>query len=209
MLAFIALVGCPVVIKQIVMKFNWIVDNTKVFWLGLSTYFRFFNGIHPSMLLPPLDHVTAENTFDAHSIHQCIAYFCIHHWSISVEYLTLWWLGDHFQLEGATSKEPSIHADTSIRSCRRTGIGFQVHHLWRWICEQTRSWLSPPSTGIHWHEVCRPKEHPITLSDRTPVSVGILRHHSTAPLGQSMYILYQPLTSYISHVKHKLVHIFQ
>ncbi len=138
--AFIAQVGCPVVIKQMVMKFNWIVDNTKVFWLGLSTYFRFFNGRHPSMLrvLPPLDHVTAEITFDAHSIHHCIAYFCMHHWSISVEYLTLWWLRDHFQLEGAsraTTKEPSIHADTRIRSCRRTGIGFQVHHLWRWICE--------------------------------------------------------------------------
>ncbi len=66
-----------------------------------------------------------------------------------------------------------------MRSCRRTGIGFQVHHLWRRICEQTRSWLSPPSTGIHWHEVC---EHPITFSDRTPEcfvwnSSQMMEHH--------------------------------
>ena len=50
------------------------------------------------------------------------------------------------------------------------------------------------------------------LTERPDVSVGILRHHSSAPLGQSMYILYQPFTpftSYISHDKHKLVHIFQ
>ncbi len=50
------------------------------------------------------------------------------------------------------------------------------------------------------------------LTERPDVSVGILRHHSSAPLGQSMYILYPPFTpftSYISHDKHKLVHIFQ
>ncbi len=33
-------------------------------------------------------------------------------------------------------------------------------------------WLSPPSTGIHWHAVCRPKEHLITLSERTPGCFG-------------------------------------
>ncbi len=54
------------------------------------------------------------------------------------------------------------------------------------------------------------------LTERPDVSVGILCHQSSAatsaPLGQSMYILYQPFTpftSYISHDKHKLVHIFQ
>ena len=50
------------------------------------------------------------------------------------------------------------------------------------------------------------------LTERPDVSVGILRHQSCAPLGQSIYILYQPFTpftSYISHDKHKLVHIFQ
>jgi hypothetical protein len=36
---------------------------------------------------PRLDHVTVENMFDAHSIHQCIAYFCMHRWAISVGYL--------------------------------------------------------------------------------------------------------------------------
>ncbi len=45
----------------------------------------------------------------------------------------------------------------------------------------------------------------LSLTERPDVSVGILRHHSAVPLGQSMYILYEPF----SHVKHKLVHIFQ
>ncbi len=50
------------------------------------------------------------------------------------------------------------------------------------------------------------------LTERPDVSVGILRHQSCAALGQSIYILYQlftPFTSYISHDKHELVHIFQ
>ena len=52
----------------------------------------------------------------------------------------------------------------------------------------------------------------LNLKERPDVSVGILRHQSCAPLGQSIYILYQPFTpftSYISHDKHKLIHIFQ
>ena len=173
--AFIAQVGCPVVIKRKIMKFNWIVNNAENLWLVLSTYFLFFNGRHPSMLQ---DVITATGSCDcgnyAHSVHQCLAYFCMHCLSIPVEQLTLWWLRDQFRwhLDGATSKEPSNHAKTRSRSCCRTGIGFQVHHLWRWICEQTRCWLSPPSTGIHWHAVCRPKEHPITISDRTPGCFG-------------------------------------
>ena len=130
--AFIAQVGCPVVIKRKIMKFNWIVDHAVNLWLVLSTYFLFFNGRHPSMLQ---DVITATGSCDcgnyAHSIHHCLAFFCMHRWSIPVEWLTLWWLRDQFRwhLDGATSKEPSIHANTRNRSCRRAGIGLHVHHL--------------------------------------------------------------------------------
>ncbi len=41
--ALIAQVWCSVVIKQTVMKFNWIVDNTKVFWLGLLDFIHLFS----------------------------------------------------------------------------------------------------------------------------------------------------------------------
>ncbi len=34
----------------------------------------------------------------------------------------------------------------------------------------------------------------LSLTEHPDVSVGLLRHHSAAPLGQSMYILYQPFT---------------
>jgi hypothetical protein len=37
----------------------------------------------------------------------------------------------------------------------------------------------------------------LSLTERPDVSVGALRHHSAAPLGQSIYIFYQPFTSYI------------
>ena len=39
----------------------------------------------------------------------------------------------------------------------------------------------------------------LSLPERPDISVGILRQHSAAPLGAWMYILHQPLTSYISH----------
>ena len=118
------------------------------------------------MWIPWLHHVTAENVFDAHSIHQYIAYSCMHWWAFSITVFR----SDRFQ--GANSKEPTIHAATRIWSCRRTGIGVQVHRLWRWICKPTRCWLSPPSPHMRWHGVCRPKQHPITFSDRTPGSFG-------------------------------------
>ena len=43
-----------------------------------------------------LHDVTAENVFDAHSIHQYIAYICMHRRALSITFLR----SDHFQ--GAT-----------------------------------------------------------------------------------------------------------
>ncbi len=68
----------------IILVTSWccIIDNT-VQLLVVSTYFRFFNGRNSHMRLDVntgLHHVTAENVFNAHSIHQfqVIAYICLH-----------------------------------------------------------------------------------------------------------------------------------
>ena len=203
--AFIAQVGCPVVIKQMVMKFNWIFENTKVFWLGLSTYFRFFNGRHPSMLL---DVNTATGSCDCGNYVRCAFYssvYCLFLYAPLVNFSRR----SHIMmtLEGATSKEPSIqvHADTRIVvqaldfKCIICDGEFASKHAAECHCRQ------PAFIGT---KCADPRSiRSLSLTERPNVSVGILRHHSTAPLGQSMYILYQPFTSYISRVKHKLGHI--
>ncbi len=200
----------------------------------------------------------------------------MHHWSISVEYLTLWWLlkaqparnhqfkfmqirascpaavqalgfkciicDGKFAIKHAADchrRQPAFIGTkcASIQSLSLTGPNVSVGILRRWwniIC-CCLSWLSLRYTVCG----CGAPAHPTPLAHSLPCSLtrltpsdpgpshraasaaraaaaravglprrGILRHHRSAPLGQSMYILYQLFTSCISHVKHKLGHIF-
>ncbi len=137
--------------------------------------------------------MTASNVLPAPYIHQYIFYIFIHSWAISIRFL------NEISFQAQRARVPTIHADTRIRSCRRTGIGFQVHQLWHRICKQTRCWLSPPSPRIQWHGVCRPKQHLISFSHRTPGYFG-WNSSPTQCCATRCVNVHQTTTSYISHL---------
>ncbi len=149
------------------------------------------------MLIPLLDHVTIYSSL--YYLYFIILPPLARRWALSIRFLR------SVPFQGANSMEPTVHANTRIRSCCRTGIGLQVHQLWRWICKQTRFWRSPPSPTYIGTACADPSNIQwLSPTPRPDVSVGILRQHRYCASGAWMYILLQPFTSYISLFNHCL-----
>ena len=165
------------------------------------------------------DVITATGSCDcgnyAHSVHQCLAYFCMHCLSIPAD--NSHYDDSEINFAGTLTAQPARNHPTMPKRAAGPAVvqalGFKCI-----ICDG--EFASKHAADCHRRQpafigtqCADPRSiRSLYLTERPDVSVGILRHQSCAPLGQSIYILYQPFTpftSYISHDKHKLVHIFQ
>ena len=89
----LTLLRCPAVCAKSKMRFwgllNWWQDWSHLVGF-LDLFFDFSMAeIYKScwMWISCLGHINRENVFDAHFIHQDIAYICIHHWALSIRIL--------------------------------------------------------------------------------------------------------------------------
>ena len=80
-------VWCPAVCAKLLnMMFKWIVDKTEVIcWFCWLIFDFAMAEIYKCcwLWIQCLGHVNIENAFDAHFIHQYIAYICMHCWALS------------------------------------------------------------------------------------------------------------------------------
>ncbi len=115
------------------------------------------------MRIPWLDHVPVKNVFNAQSINHYITYIAMHRRPGVGHFQSDFSDQFHFKAQIARSQpfmliRASCLAVIQVLDCKCISCDRK----------QTRFWLSPPSPHIHWHGVCRPKQHPMTFSHTTP-----------------------------------------
>ena len=99
-------------------------------------------------------------------------------------------------------RRPCARATTVFPACTRTSVCWFLQCCAAWYVNAHRIPAISAEPHMHWHGVCRPKQHPITFSDRTPGCFGWNSSPSQCCASRSVHehhisdidMLYQPIT---------------